>query len=161
MLETLRDLYGHQEWADAVHWHVLGKHPGAFDDEAIRKRLLHIHQVQRAFLTLARGETLDPDAFRDALPVAEIRSGAVDNHAAARAFLAAATPERLAAEIELPWFGDPPCRVTTGQGLLQAATHSQYHRGQNATRLRELGGRPPTTDLIVWYWKGRPEPRWG
>ena len=34
--------------------------------------------------------------------------------------------------------------------------HSHYHRGQNATRLRELGGEPPMTDLIVWYWKGRP-----
>jgi uncharacterized damage-inducible protein DinB len=38
--------------------------------------------------------------------------------------------------------------------------HSQHHRGQNATRLRELGGEPPMTDLIVWYWKGRPGPRW-
>jgi hypothetical protein len=23
-------------------------------------------------------------------------------------------------------------------------------------RLRERGGEPPTSDLIVWYWKGRP-----
>jgi uncharacterized damage-inducible protein DinB len=38
--------------------------------------------------------------------------------------------------------------------------HSHYHRGQNATRLRELGGEPPPTDLIVWYWKGRPAPEW-
>jgi uncharacterized damage-inducible protein DinB len=38
--------------------------------------------------------------------------------------------------------------------------HSHYHRGQNATRLRELGGEPPMTDLIVWYWKGRPRPDW-
>jgi uncharacterized damage-inducible protein DinB len=36
------------------------------------------------------------------------------------------------------------------------ALHSQHHRGQNATRLRELGAVPPATDLIVWYWKGRP-----
>src|SRR5574339_581065 len=33
-------------------------------------------------------------------------------------------------------------------------------RAQNATRLRELGGAPPLTDLIVWWWKGRPEPAW-
>jgi uncharacterized damage-inducible protein DinB len=38
--------------------------------------------------------------------------------------------------------------------------HSHYHRGQNATRLRELGGTPPTTDYIVWLWKGRPQPAW-
>ena len=40
------------------------------------------------------------------------------------------------------------------------AMHSQYHRGQNAMILRELGGEPPTTDLIVWHWKGRPDPDW-
>jgi uncharacterized damage-inducible protein DinB len=38
--------------------------------------------------------------------------------------------------------------------------HSHHHRGQNATRLRELGGVPPSTDLIVWYWKGKPTPSW-
>jgi hypothetical protein len=37
---------------------------------------------------------------------------------------------------------------------------SLYHRGQNATRLRELGGDHPTTALIVWHWKGRPAPAW-
>jgi uncharacterized damage-inducible protein DinB len=34
------------------------------------------------------------------------------------------------------------------------------HRGQNARRLRELGGEPPTTDLIVWIAAGRPPPDW-
>ncbi len=33
-------------------------------------------------------------------------------------------------------------------------------RGQNATRLRELGGEPPLTDYIAWLWKGRPAPDW-
>jgi uncharacterized damage-inducible protein DinB len=34
--------------------------------------------------------------------------------------------------------------------LLQAVLHSQHHRGQIATRLRDLGGCPPTVDYIVW-----------
>jgi uncharacterized damage-inducible protein DinB len=55
---------------------------------------------------------------------------------------------------------DPPLRFTSGEGLLQAILHSQYHRGQNARRLRELGGEPPTTDLIVWIAAGRPPPDW-
>ena len=46
------------------------------------------------------------------------------------------------------------------EALTQAAMHSHYHRAQNATRLRELRGAPPLTDLIVWWWKGRPEPVW-
>jgi len=35
--------------------------------------------------------------------------------------------------------------------LLQALTHSQHHRGQNASRMRELGVTPPMTDFIIWY----------
>ena len=48
----------------------------------------------------------------------------------------------------------------TIEALTQCAMHSQWHRGQNAMRLRELGGEPPAVDLIVWYWKGRPEAQW-
>jgi hypothetical protein len=35
------------------------------------------------------------------------------------------------------------------KALLQGAMHSHYHRGQDATRLRELGGEPPMTDMMV------------
>ena len=38
--------------------------------------------------------------------------------------------------------------------------HSHYHRGQNATRFRELGGEPPMTDFIVWLRDGQPAARW-
>jgi uncharacterized damage-inducible protein DinB len=50
--------------------------------------------------------------------------------------------------------------LTVTEALTQCDMHSQHHRGQNATRLRELGGEPPPTDLIFWYWKGRPAPEW-
>jgi uncharacterized damage-inducible protein DinB len=43
---------------------------------------------------------------------------------------------------------------------MQAAMHSHYHRGQNATRLRELGGVPPATDFIMWVRNGQPNARW-
>jgi len=55
---------------------------------------------------------------------------------------------------------DAPTKISIGEALTQAAMHSHYHRGQNATRLRELGGEPPMTDYIVWLWKGRPQPAW-
>ena len=67
---------------------------------------------------------------------------------------------RLDEYIDIPWFKDPPLSITVTEALTQCAMHSHYHRGQNATRLRELGGEPPLTDLIGWYWKGRPAPVW-
>jgi uncharacterized damage-inducible protein DinB len=83
-----------------------------------------------------------------------------DAHERAPSLFAAMTDERLAAPIDIPWFRDPPVDLTVEQALLQAAMHSHYHRGQNATRLRELGGEPPITDLIAWYWKRKPLPHW-
>ena len=55
----------------------------------------------------------------------------------------------------------PKRRITLSEALHQAVMHSHYHRAQNATRVPERGGKPPTTDLIVWLWKGRPQPEWG
>jgi len=46
----LKELYAHQEWADAEHWRALQGHAAALADKAIRERLHHIHQVQAAFL---------------------------------------------------------------------------------------------------------------
>jgi uncharacterized damage-inducible protein DinB len=61
--------------------------------------------------------------------------------------------------IEIPWFR-PPAKISIRQALTQAAMHSHYHRGQNATRLRELGGVPPMTDFIAWLHKGQPPSQW-
>jgi len=83
-----------------------------------------------------------------------------DHHDRLAPALAATSDERLAVSIAIPWFTDPPLSLTVAEALTQAAMHTHYHRGQNATRLRELGGEPPMTDYIYWLWKGRPEPIW-
>src|SRR6266487_219241 len=62
MNSLLRDLYGHQIWADAEHWRAIGAHTAACDDKAIRDRLHHITIVQRAFLW-AVGDRQDQFAF--------------------------------------------------------------------------------------------------
>jgi len=37
------------------------------------------------------------------------------------------------------------------QQMLQIINHSSYHRGQIVTMLRQIGGKPPTTDLIIFF----------
>ena len=90
----------------------------------------------------------------------DLRAFARGSHDAMRAGLAELTDERLGESIRIPWFKDPPLTISVTEALTQCAMHSHHHRGQNATRLRELGGVPPSTDLIVWYWKGRPQASW-
>jgi uncharacterized damage-inducible protein DinB len=162
MNSLLRDLYGHQVWADAEHWRAIGAHPPARDDQTIRKRLHHIAIVQRAFLWAA-GDRQDQFAFtnpEDFAALDDLKQYSREHHDRISAYAAAVSDARLSEAIEIPWFKDPPLTLTVEEALVQCAMHSHYHRGQNATRLRELGGEPPMTDLIVWYWKGRPAPAW-
>lgn len=154
----LRDLYGHQAWADAEHWRAIGAHQPARDDSVIRNRLHHIHFVQHAFLWTVgdRATTFamtKPDNFQS---FEDLKAYARAFHEEVRRFLDGVSDARLAEPVTIAWFKDPPLTIRVAEALTQCAMHSQHHRGQNATRLRELGGEPPTTDLIVWYWKGRP-----
>ena len=48
---------------------------------------------------------------------------------------------------------------TVAEGLTQIFMHSQNHRGQCLTRLRENGAKPPTLDYILWA-RDRPAPAW-
>ena len=98
MFSLLRDMFGHQAWADAEQWRAIEAVPAARDAD-------------------------------------------------------------LAEQVSIPWFKDRALTITRAEALTQAVMHSQWHRGQNSTRLRELGATPPTLDLIVWYWIGKPA-RW-
>jgi uncharacterized damage-inducible protein DinB len=163
MNPILRDMFGHQFWADTELWKAIGAHPPARDDKAIRDRLHHIHLVQRAFIWGVSGgpggqfQLTKPDDFAS---FDELRAYAQGSHADIARWLASAADGDLTRTLPIPWFKDPPLVLTVTEALTQCAMHSHHHRGQNATRLRELDGVPPSTDLIVWYWKGKPEASW-
>jgi uncharacterized damage-inducible protein DinB len=162
MNPLLRDLYQHQTWADAEHWRVVEAHPVAGADPAIRNRLHHLHIVQRAFRWIV-GDRQVPFAFTrpdDFSEIAALKSYAREYHDEVALFLDATPVERFDEPIDVPWFKDPPLTLTRAEALTQCAMHSQWHRGQNSVRLRELGIEPPPVDLIVWYWKGRPAAAW-
>ena len=46
--------------------------------------------------------------------------------------------------------------AVAGALIIQALTHNQHHRAQNASRMRQLGVTPPMTDYILWFAAGRP-----
>ena len=163
MNPLLRDFYGHQVWADAEHWRAIEAHPAAAEDAAIRSRLHHIHMVQRIFLWSVgdRATSFAVSQPQDFATLADLKDYGREYHEEVARFLAGVKAARLEERIGMPWFRDPPISITVTEALTQCAMHSHYHRGQNATRLRQLGGEPPPTDLIVWYWKKRPAADWG
>lgn len=159
---TLHDLYRHQAWADAEHWRSIAGFDKARNDDIIRKRLHHIHLVQYAFQWSVGDRSsppriTTPDDFASFEDLCEYGRAF---HASVEPYFETLTDERVAVPIQMQWFQDPPLSITVGEALTQCVMHSQHHRGQNAARLRELGGEPPTVDYIVWLWKGRPAPAW-
>ena len=150
MNPILRDMLDHQFWANAELWKVIGAHGPARDDKAIRHRLHHIHQVQRFFVWAVSDGAAQPAMTKpdDFTSLDDLCAWARDSHADIRRGLQSMTEARLSDPVVIPWFKDPPLNITVTEALTQMTMHSHYHRGQNAVRLRELGGVPPTTDLI-------------
>lgn len=157
MNPLLRDLLDHQFWADAELWAAVSAHDAARMDKAIHNRYHHLHQVQRFFIWAVGGQVEQPTLTRpeDFDPLA-LREYARESHAQIHRCVTSLTDGRLEESVVIPWFQEKPLSITVAEALTQLAMHSHHHRAQNATRLRELGGVPPATDLIVWYWKGRP-----
>jgi uncharacterized damage-inducible protein DinB len=160
MVSFLSDLLAHTAWANAVFFHIWGKSP-ARDHEELRSRVGHIVGVQEGFLAILRGEPPGmplggaPPTFED------LKARAETCHAGLRDLAAALRPETLSQTVRVPWFPEPPCVITVAEALVQVALHTQHHRGQCMTRLKDFGGEPKNVDWIIWLWKQKPQARWG
>jgi uncharacterized damage-inducible protein DinB len=151
--ELLKDLARHQSWADAMHWKALHENSTLLEDLEIRKRLNHMVTALRMLTTLARGETPDPSGMKD-IELADQLEGAL--RTANSDLIEALNTIDFQKTISLPRGPQGPWEAPAGVLLLQAITHGQHHRGQNAARMRELGAAPPMTDFVIWYALGRP-----
>lgn len=161
----IRELSEHLEWADAETWTAAISTAGPAD-ERLRSLLIHTHEVQWAYLHLWRGEPVvipERSSFPD---LASVCKWALAYHAARRVFLADVQHAQLERHISFPWASHLEAQfgtvhpTTLRQAILQVALHSAYHRGQVATRLRELGAEPPLIDYVAWVWRGQPAPKW-
>lgn len=160
------ELYRHLEWADAEMWQAVLALPAAGTDQATYDRLLHIQQVQWAYVNAWRGTPFDLESFGTP-PLRDLAAGSALYHATVQAFLQALEPAALDRELVVPWaallerhWQRKLAAPTVGETLVQVVMHSAYHRGQVSARLREIGGEPPLTDYVVWLWFDRPATRW-
>jgi uncharacterized damage-inducible protein DinB len=165
-VKALADLYRHMEWADAAVWTSVLASEEARRDAKLRDYLYHLHLVQRAFLSVWRGEWREGayPKFDDARSLMEWGR---TFYGEAWSHVGALGDEELAKPFSMPWaslvmeqIGREPETTTVGETALQVTLHTQYHRGQVNARLREAGGEPPSVDYIVWVWLGRPQPSW-
>jgi uncharacterized damage-inducible protein DinB len=165
--QSLRNLFLHQEWADARLWEAVGRAGDSPLDPRLFSLLFHMHATQRRFLQLWRAQSSDiPDpATLQAGPA--LRDWARSYYRELSLWLGTVHDPDLAEHFTMPWserleaqFGAAPAPVTLGDTAYQVVAHSTYHRAQVNTRLRELGVTPPVLDYIAWAWLGRPWPHW-
>lgn len=159
MQTFLRDLLTHAEWANGVFFHIWGKSP-ARDNEELRRRMDHLVGVQEGFLAVFRGQAAGGPSAGPPDPFEKIKSRAQICHSGLAEFAAGLDAAGLDKKVLIPWIPNPPCIITTGEAIVQVAMHSQHHRGQCMTRLKDFGGEPKNVDWILWLWKQKPQPRW-
>jgi uncharacterized damage-inducible protein DinB len=156
MLEYVRSLYRHQIWADEQLLRSVSANPAAQEDRELRRCLDHMAAAQRFYLARFAPGALEP--ARESEPPAswEQQADAFRKVLAEElAFLETLSATALDNVFELPRLG---ARFTLLEGMTQAVLHSQNHRGQCLTRLRELGSSPPTLDYILWARDHGPRP---
>lgn len=170
MLSHVRDLLGHSAWADAVFFRAWSKSDR--EDREVRERAAHAAGTQELFLQVFRGdaplpwdrilkgEVKPPWADKPLAGFEEIRTKTSANHDQLDAYAASLDDAALERMVTIPWFPDPPCVLSVANALVQVAMHTQHHRGQNMTRIRQIGGKTVNTDFIIWLWKSRPAGVW-
>ena len=132
--DWLRNLYGHQSWADAEQWRAIGEHPaarrsGRFSIDCITFTSFSTPSCGR----LATGK--EPVRRPPGRGIRLVRRSCVR------------TPARISPQISPPRGADrraprrtgddcvvhdPPLTITVAEALTQCTMHSHYHRGQNA-----------------------------
>jgi uncharacterized damage-inducible protein DinB len=151
--EVLQEMERHQVWADAAHWQTIRENSTLREDAEMRTRLNHMLTTLKLLTALARGETPDPSGMKEIDSIEELEAAMGKAHGDLAATLESANLNQM---IALPRGPKGPFEAPVGVLLVQAITHSQHHRGQNASRMRQLGAKPPMTDFIIWYALGRP-----
>ena len=149
MLQMIRDLMAHKEYANTAMLGAIREHPEASRDPELLELLHHILVSNRFWTLTCLGlpfdrvkETIVPatlDALIETYDVTQRQE---------ETWMARATDAELARSIDSPLI--PGTQCTVAQALMQVCMHSHGHRSQCAKMLRRLGGTPPMTDFILW-----------
>ena len=161
-----RELLTHMEWADAQSWSAARAIPSSLTDERLKYLFHHIHLVQRVYLQAWSGDKFQVTELTAFSDLASIETWAKPYYREVSDYAAGVDDAKFNQPIDFPWsqliadkFGTIR-PVTMGESAWQVFSHTTYHRGQLAIRIRELGGEPPLVDFLVWVWSGKPAPLW-
>ena len=156
---AVRDLLLYTLWADRTMLSaVRAVSPGDLTRDAgvsfgsLLGTMVHMLGSQKVWLARFAGQTLDHRPRLEDFPDLLSWIHAWEEMAAGvEAFVASLTDEHLDDAISWTSSEGEPRTAPLWQPVLHMVNHSTYHRGQVASLLRQLGHKPPTTDLIDYF----------
>ena len=159
MLAMIADLVRHKWHANATLLSAITHHELAAQDEELRTLFHHILIANRYWLLLilqkefARDEEARIPGTMDEL-IAKYRE---TETLEMEEWLSHCSEADMESAVQTPFLSGQSFSVA--QAMMQVSMHSLGHRAQCASRLRSLGGTPPTTDFILWL-RDRPAAEW-
>jgi uncharacterized damage-inducible protein DinB len=154
--EELGRLYAYNRWANARAF----ESASALTAEELRREVggsfatvlgTFTHLVGAEWVWLERWHGRSPRALPTGFStLEELRVSLSEVEAGQVEVLAALTPERLAERITYVNFAGQTWTYALADMLVHLVNHGTYHRGQIATLLRQLGGKPLSTDYLLY-----------
>ncbi|HXQ97971.1 MAG TPA: DinB family protein [Candidatus Limnocylindrales bacterium] len=158
-LETVRALFAYNEWANRRTLEgceslstdqLLEPLGGSFG--SVRNTLAHIMDVEWLYLERWQGRSPtglpDVENYPDLVQIDE-RWKTVDE--AMREYVRALSQADIVRIVEFRNTRGNLFRHPLWETMQHLVNHSTYHRGQVTTLLRQLGGKPMSSDLIAFY----------
>jgi len=160
LVHTLRGLLAYTIWADRQVLRVLEEVPEAdlvretgTSHGSVLGTFAHVLGSEQVWLSRFLGVPLRRVPGIEDFPSLAILSASFEDFwPQLEFFLASLEENHIAADFTWTNSKGETYTAPYRQALLHVVNHSSYHRGQIAGQLRQLGHRPPATDLV--YWRG-------
>jgi uncharacterized damage-inducible protein DinB len=156
--DEVRELFAYSAWANGLVFEAVSglsleqlDRSVASSFPSVAGTLAHIVGAEWVWLRRWLGES--PSKFPDwvAKPaLADLRGKLSAVEQDRDAFVAGLSDADLAGVISYRTLGGHALSDPLGNLMRHVVNHSTYHRGQVVTQLRQLGFKPPSTDLIVF-----------
>jgi uncharacterized damage-inducible protein DinB len=118
----------------------------------IHGTLVHLYGAGLTWLQRWKGRSASPAVSVAEVPTLRVLAGLwKDNRSELDDFVRGITDAALAAPLPYADRKGNPHAEPLFQQMLQVVNHGSYHRGQVVTMLRQVGGTPTATDLIMFY----------
>src|SRR5579859_830069 len=158
-LKSIQVLYDYNKWANARVLDAVSKLNSEqftrdLENSFRSVRATLVHTLSAEWIWLERWKGISPKSMLAATELTDVQAiesrwGIVESERAE--FIRSLTPERLQTVISYVNTRGQTFAYPLWQMMVHVVNHSTYHRGQITTLIRQVGGKPVATDLLVFY----------